>query len=108
MKRRYEFRFNTVLDEVEYRQRDSVHFYFKPLDKRTRNSIALCALKEGLQVWDRDIDRFLTSDFVPLYNPVEEYLCDLPAGTVLTASAHLPGSFLAAIRIGKSSFTVGF
>lgn len=78
MKRRYEFRFNTVLDEVEYRQRDSVHFYFKPLDKRTRNSIALCALKEGLQVWDRDIDRFLTSDFVPLYNPVEEYLCDLP------------------------------
>lgn len=35
-------------------------------------------MKEGLQVWDRDIDRFLTSDFVPLYNPVEEYLCDLP------------------------------
>lgn len=29
-------------------------------------------------MWDRDIDRFLTSDFVPLYNPVEEYLCDLP------------------------------
>lgn len=71
LKRRYEFRFNTVLDEVEYRQRDSVHFYFKPLDKRTRNSIALCALKEGLQVWDRDIDRFLTSDFVPLYNPIQ-------------------------------------
>ena len=70
LKRRYEFRFNTVLDEVEYRQRDSVHFYFKPLDKRTRNSIALCALKEGLQVWDRDIDRFLTSDFVPLYKPL--------------------------------------
>ena len=39
LKRRYEFRFNTVLDEVEYRQRDSVHFYFKPLEKRTRNSI---------------------------------------------------------------------
>ncbi len=31
-----------------------------------------------------------------------------PDGTVLTASAHLPGSFLAAIRIGKNSFTVGF
>ena len=77
LKRRYEFRFNTVLDDVEYRQRDSVHFYFKPLEKRTRNSVALCALKEGLQVWDRDIDRFLTSDFVPLYNPVEEYLCDV-------------------------------
>ena len=78
LKRRYEFRFNTLRDEVEYRQRDSVHFYFNPLEKRTRNSIALCALKEGLQVWDRDIDRFLSSDFVPLYNPVEEYLGDLP------------------------------
>lgn len=53
-------------------------FLFQTLGKRTRNSIALYALKEGLQVWDRDIDRFLTSDFVPLYNPVEEYLCDLP------------------------------
>lgn len=77
LKRRYEFRFNTVLGDVEYRQRDSIHFYFKPMEKRTRNSIALCALKEGLQVWDRDVDRFLTSDFVPFYNPVEEYLCDV-------------------------------
>lgn len=31
-----------------------------------------------------------------------------PDGTVLTASAHLPGSFPVAIRIGKNSFTVGF
>lgn len=77
LKRRYEFRFNTVLGEVEYRQRDSIHFYFHPLEKRVRNSIALCALKEGLQVWDRDVDRFLASDFVPVYNPVEEYLCDV-------------------------------
>lgn len=77
LNRRYEFRFNTVLDEVEYRQRDSVHFYFKPLEKRTRNTIALCALREGIRVWDRDVDRFLSSEFVPTYNPVEEYLCDV-------------------------------
>lgn len=77
MKRRYEFRYNTVLDDVEYRQRDSIHFYFKPLDKRVRNSIAISALKEGISAWDRDVDRFLNSEeFVPLYNPVEEYLYD--------------------------------
>lgn len=29
MNRRYEFRYNTVLDDLEYRQRDSVHFYFR-------------------------------------------------------------------------------
>lgn len=76
MNRRYEFRYNTVLDDLEYRQRDSIHFYFKPLDKRVRNSISISALKEGISAWDRDVDRFLNSEFVPLYNPVEEYLYD--------------------------------
>ena len=47
------------------------------MDKRARNSIAIQALKEGIQAWDRDIDRFLHSDYVPRYNPVEEYLYDL-------------------------------
>lgn len=77
MNRRYEFRYNMVLGDLEYRQRDSIHFYFKPVDRRSRNSISICALKEGIQVWDRDVDRFLTSDYVPLYNPIEDYLCDV-------------------------------
>ncbi len=74
MNRRYEFRYNTVLGDLEYRQRDSIHFYFKPADQRVRSSIAMNALKEGIRVWDRDITRFLSSDYVPLYNPIEEYL----------------------------------
>ncbi|MEQ3236417.1 BT4734/BF3469 family protein [Bacteroides cellulosilyticus] len=75
MERRYEFRYNTVLNDLEFRQRDSIHFYFKAMDRRARNSIAINALKEGIRAWDRDVERYLTSDFVPLYNPVEEYLC---------------------------------
>ena len=74
MKRRYEFRYNTVLGDLEYRQRDSIHFYFQPADQRVRSSIAMKVLKEGVRVWDRDITRFLSSDYVPLYNPIEEYL----------------------------------
>lgn len=77
MNRRYEFRFNTLRDEVEYRQRDSIHFYFKSIDRRSRNSISINALKEGIRVWDRDVDRFLMSEYVPLYNPVEDYLCEV-------------------------------
>ena len=76
MNRRYEFRYNTVLSELEYRQRDSIHFQFRPADQRIRSSIALNALKEGIRVWDRDVARYLTSDYIPLYNPVEEYLND--------------------------------
>ncbi len=77
LKRRYEIRFNQMTDDLEYRERNSIRFSFMPLDKRARNSIAINALKEGIQAWDRDIDRFLHSDYVPVYNPVEEYLYEL-------------------------------
>ena len=88
MKRRYEFRYNTVLDDLEYRQRDSVHFCFKPVDKRVRNSIAINALKEGISAWDRDVDRFLNSECVPLYNPVEEYLYEARPSHALHPVCH--------------------
>ena len=77
LKRRYEIRFNTMTDDLEFRERNSIRFSFTTLDKRARNSIAIQALKEGIQAWDRDIDRFLHSDYVPRYNPVEEYLYEL-------------------------------
>ena len=77
LKRRYEIRFNQMTDDLEYRERNSIRFSFTTLDKRAKNSIAIQALKEGIQAWDRDIDRFLHSDYVPVYNPVEEYLFEL-------------------------------
>ena len=77
LKRRYEIRFNSMTDDLEYRERNSARFHFSTLDKRARNSIAIQALKEGIQAWDRDIDRFLHSDYIPIYNPVEEYLYEL-------------------------------
>ena len=77
LKRRYDIRFNQMTDDLEYRERNSIRFSFTTLDKRARNSIAIHALKEGIQAWDRDIDRFLHSYYVPVYNPVEEYLYEL-------------------------------
>lgn len=77
MERRYEFRFNTVMGDLEYRQRDSIHFYFQPADQRARNSVAMDALQEGIRVWDRDVNRYLASNRVPLHNPVEDYLCNV-------------------------------
>ena len=43
MNRRYEFRYNTQIGEVEYRERFSFQFYFHPIDKRAQNSIMLDA-----------------------------------------------------------------
>lgn len=76
MERRYEIRFNQLMGDLEYRRRDSIHFYFQLMDQRARSSVAMDALSEGIRVWDRDVNRYLTSNRVPLYNPVEEYLCN--------------------------------
>ena len=79
MKRRYEFRHNTQIGEVEYRERLSFRFRFNPLDKRALNSIALDAQMEGIPLWDRDISRYIYSNRVPVFNPLEDFLYRLPA-----------------------------
>lgn len=78
MNRRYEFRYNTQIGEVEYREHCSFYFRFRPLDKRMQNSVLLDAQSEGIAVWDRDIDRYLHSNRIPIYNPLEEFIFHLP------------------------------
>lgn len=78
MNRRYEFRHNTQIGEVEYRERCSFFFRFRPIDKRMQNSIQLDAQSEGIAIWDRDVDRYLHSNRIPIYNPLEEFLFHLP------------------------------
>lgn len=78
MKRRYEFRFNVLTSSVEYRERNSFNFYFRSVDKRVLASITMNAMYEGIKLWDKDVVRYLNSDRVPIYQPVEEFLYDLP------------------------------
>nr|WP_321373113.1 BT4734/BF3469 family protein [uncultured Bacteroides sp.] len=104
MKRRYEFRYNTQTTEVEYRERNSFIFDFRPITDRALNSIALNAQFEGLQLWDRDVKRYVYSDRVPLFSPIEHYLSELPkwdgkdriralANTVPCDNPHWPNFF---------------
>ena len=77
MQRRYEFRYNTMTTVTEYRERNTFCFCFRPLSSRIRNSIAMNARLEGLNLWDRDVIRYLDSDRVPVFNPVEDFLFGL-------------------------------
>ena len=74
MQRRYEFRYNTMTTVTEYRERNTFCFYFRPLSSRVRNSIAMNARLEGLSLWDRDVVRYLDSDRIPIFNPIEDFL----------------------------------
>ena len=76
MQRRYEFRYNTMT-VTEYRERNTFCFYFRPLSSRVRNSIAMNARLEGLSLWDRDVVRYLDSDRIPIFNPIEDFLFGL-------------------------------
>ena len=79
MARRYFFRLNGMSGEVEYLDRSMIRFVYAPYDLKARNSICMEAQKEGLNVWDKDIDRYVHSDQVPLFHPIESYIEHLPA-----------------------------
>ncbi|NDV60647.1 helicase [Bacteroides sp. 519] len=104
MKRRYDFRYNTQVGDVEYRERHSFRFRFLPIDKRAMNSIAIDAQHEGIPLWDRDVNRYIYSNRVPIFNPLTDYLYNLSrwdgvdrigplAQTVLCANPHWPALF---------------
>lgn len=79
LKRRYEFRRNQVRGEVEYRERHSFCFRFRPVTPEVLNGICLNALEEGLDLWDKDVKRYVYSPRIPDFHPVEHFLHNLPA-----------------------------
>ncbi len=78
MQRRYEFRRNEVKKEVEYREKSSYQFGFAPVTDESLNTFSLQAHQEGLNFWDRDIKRYVYSNYVSSYNPIDYYLDHLP------------------------------
>lgn len=78
MKRRYEFRYNTQVHTLEYREKQSFSFDFNAADSRIVPTLLLNARKEGLEVEPAEIEQYLYSDRIPLYAPLEAYLRRLP------------------------------
>ena len=68
---------NTVMGYVEYCSKTTWHRGWQPVDDRVQNSFAMEARIEGLNVWDKDISRYLKSNHIRTYNPIDEYLWQL-------------------------------
>lgn len=75
---RYLFRRNTITDSLEYNERGKHLLSWRPLTAHTQNSICLNAMKAGIEIWDKDLTRYLQSDFVADYDPIVEWINDLP------------------------------
>ena len=78
MQRRYSFRRNEVLGITEYCERKRLHTSYRLVDETVVNSIALNAREEGINVWDRDVKRYLKSDRVMTFNPFDKFIDSLP------------------------------
>lgn len=86
--RRYRFRRNCIVGGEEYVERGSypevLHTpaansdQWKPLTKAVLNTITLQALAEGIQVWDKDVRRYVESTLVEEYDPIADWLNALP------------------------------
>ena len=74
LENRYSFRMNTVMGYVEYQRKDKWHYGWMPVDERVQNGMAMEARLAGLDIWDKDIHRYLKSSLVRQYDPIDEYL----------------------------------
>lgn len=79
MSRRYEFRRNKLRGDMEYREQCSFCFRFRLVTDEVINTISIEAQKEGIELWDRDVKRFIFSTATPSYDPLDTYLGNLPA-----------------------------
>jgi len=104
LSRRYELRRNILKKNVEYRQRAALFSRFYPVTDEVLNTISLQAHLEGLNFWDRDVKRYICSNRITPYNPIEDYLDSLPVwdgqdhigrlvGTLPTDNPHWPLCF---------------
>lgn len=78
MQTRYVFRHNTIMGYTEFRPNHTWATPWQPVTEQVVNTFTIDLHKAGLNVWDRDVHRFVNSTLVPTYNPIEEYLflCD--------------------------------
>ena len=75
---RYELRKNVMTGVAQYRSKDSYDYRFSDLTKEAMNTMSIRALKAGLDSWDKDIKRYVQSTMIPEYDPVNEWLEQLP------------------------------
>ena len=101
---RYELRKNVMTGVAQYRSKDSFDYRFSDLTKEAMNTMSIRALKAGLDSWDKDIKRYVESTMIPEFDPVNEWLEQLPkwdgrdrvtplAERIKTSNPHWTGGF---------------
>lgn len=78
IERRYDIRYNEVMQMTEFRERQGLRFMYRELNRREINNIHHEALIEGIEPTFCEINEYVHSTRIPLYNPIVDYLSKLP------------------------------
>ena len=74
----YDMRKNLMTGVAEYRMKYSEDQTFKPLTIEVRNDMTIEAREQGLKSWDQDVNRFIDSNRIEQYDPINTWLDKLP------------------------------
>ena len=95
----YRLRHNRIKGCVEYLEKARTSKGWQPADDSFCNGLTISLRQTGLNVWDKDVKRYLHSDRIPLFDPVNDYLhsvagrwdgCDHIARLAATVRTDLP------------------
>lgn len=74
----YDFRYNVLTEETEFRPANKRSTPFIALGKRELNTFCMEAHDQGIACWDKDLSRYVYSTCIPEYHPFHLYMEELP------------------------------
>ena len=78
LQKKYDFRYNLLTEETEYRPADKCGTPFEPVGKRELNTFCMEAHDQGISCWDKDLSRYIYSTCITEYHPFRLYMEELP------------------------------
>ena len=78
LQKQYDFRYNLLTEETEYRPANKRAVPFEPVGKRELNTFCMEAHDQGISCWDKDLSRYIYSTCIPEYHPFRLYMEELP------------------------------
>ena len=78
LQEQYDFRYNLLTEETEYRPANKRAVPFEPVSKRELNTFCMEAHDQGISCWDKDLSRYIYSTCIPKYHPFRLYMEELP------------------------------
>ena len=74
LRKKYDFRYNSVMKFTEYRPKDKDYWGYQPVDTRVQKRMTLEVQLANIRVSIKDVRNYLESDLLSTYNPVEDFL----------------------------------